>query len=140
MTITKGSVVKVHYTGTLDDGSMFDSSEGREPLEVEVGAGQVIKGFDDALLGMKEGDKKEIVLEAEDAYGMVNPELHKKVPRSKLPAGEEPKVGMMLGITLPTGQQIPARIIEVDEESITIDLNHPLAGKRLHFALTVVSV
>jgi FKBP-type peptidyl-prolyl cis-trans isomerase 2 len=138
MAITKGNKIKVEYTGTLEDGSTFDTSVGKEPLEFEVGSGQLIKGFDDAVMGMEKGQEKEITLTPENAYGAVNPELSKKVPRSQLPEGPEPQAGMMLAVSLPTGQQIPAKIIAVDDTEVTIDLNHPLAGKTLKFKIKIV--
>src|SRR3989338_4878217 len=122
MPVKQGNKVKVEYTGSLDDGTVFDSSAGREPL-----------GFDEGIEGMTKGEEKEIVILPADAYGEDNPELMRKVPRSKLPQDQEPKVGMLLAIGMPGGQQFPARIAEVSESDITLDLNHPLAGKTLHF-------
>lgn len=138
MTVKKGSKVKVDYVGSFDDGTVFDKSEGREPLEFEAGSGRVIKGFDDAVIGMKKGEEKKIKIESKDAYGDVNPELVKKIPKSALPKEPEPKVGMMLAIGTPDGQQIPAKITEVSAEDITVDLNHPLAGKTLNFLIKLV--
>jgi len=140
MTIKKGDKIKVDYTGTLDDGTVFDTSEGKEPLEFEVGSGQIIKGFDDAVVGMKKGDEKEVTIKPEDAYGTANPELTKKIPKSQLPQGQEPKPGMMLAIATPDGKQVPVKISEVSDNDITIDLNHPLAGKTLTFKIKVVDV
>jgi FKBP-type peptidyl-prolyl cis-trans isomerase 2 len=140
MEIKNGSKVKVHYVGTLDDGTVFDSSKERnEPLSFTAGSGQLIKGFDDAVMGMKKGDEKKIKIESKDAYGDIKQEMKKKIPREKLPEGEV-KVGMMLGITLPDGNQIPAKICEVDEKEVTIDLNHPLAGKNLNFEISIIEV
>ena len=138
MSVKKGDKIKGEYTGTLEDGSTFDTNVGKEPLEFEVGSGQLIKGFDDAVIGLEKGEEKEITLPPADAYGDVNPELSKKVPRSQLPEGPEPQAGMMLAVSLPTGQQIPAKIVAVDEKDVTIDLNHPLAGKTLKFKIKVV--
>ena len=141
MTIKKGDKVKLDYVGTLEDGTEFDNSEKHgQPLEFEVGSGQVIKGFDDAVMGLKVGDEKEFTLEADEAYGPVNPELTKDIPRAQLPQGPEPQEGMMLGVQLPNGQQIPAKIVKVTDENVTIDLNHPLAGKKLTFKIKVVAV
>lgn len=140
MVIKKGDKVKVHYTGSLDDGTIFDSSKGKDPLEFEVGSGKVIKGFDDAIIGMEKGKEKEVKIKSEDAYGNQNAELLKKIPRSQLPPEPEPKVGMMLALTSPDGQQIPARISNVTKEDVTIDLNHPLAGKNLTFKIEVVEI
>ena len=137
MTIKKGDKVKIEYTGKLDDGSVFDSSKGKNPIEFEVGGGHVIKGFDDAVVGMKKDQEKEIKLKPDEAYGERNDELIKKIPKSQLPKDQEPKPGMMLGIQTPQGQ-IPAKITSVDEKDITIDINHPLAGKNLNFKIKVV--
>ncbi len=139
--VKKGDMVKVDYTGTFDDGTMFDASEKHgQPLEFEVGSGQVIKGFDDAVMGMKAGQEKDIAIPPAEAYGEVKAELRKKVPRQQLPQDQEPKVGMVLAVGLPNGMQFPARIVEVTKDDVTIDLNHPLAGKTLHFKLKLVEV
>ncbi len=140
MPIKKGDKIKVEYTGTLEDGTVFDTSEGKQPLEFEAGSGQLIKGFDDAVIGMEKDEEKEIKIEKDQAYGDVNPELLKKIPRDKLPPEQEPKPGMMLAMSTPDGKQIPAKIAEVDDKEITIDLNHPLAGKTLIFKIKVVDI
>ena len=143
MTIKEGSKVKVEYTGTFDDGTIFDTSKHDDhshPLEFEVGAKQVIPGFEKAVIGMKKDEEKDIKLEPKDAYGDVNPEMMKKVPRDKLPADQEPKVGMMLSMALPDGRQFPAKIVDVSDSEVTIDLNHPLAGKVLNFKLKIIDV
>jgi len=141
MIVKKGSKVKVDYTGTFDDGTVFDASEKQgQPLEFEVGSGQVIKGFDEAVVGMEEGQEKEITIPPAEAYGEVKAELNKKIPRAQLPQDQEPKVGMVLAVGLPNGQQFPARIVAVTADDVTIDLNHPLAGKTLHFKIKVVEV
>ena len=139
MAIKKGDKVKVHYTGTLDDGTVFDSSDGREPLEFEVGSDQLIKGFDEGVLGMEVGDEKNVHIKAIDAYGDQNPNLVKKIPRAALPKDKEPEVGMMLGIKTPNGD-FPAQIVNVDAKEVTVDLNHPLAGKALTFKIKIVEV
>ena len=136
--IQKGNKIKVHYTGTLDDGTVFDSSEGAEPLEFEVGSGQLISGFDAAVVGMNKGEEKTISLTPDQAYGVHNKELTKNIPRASLPKDREPQVGMILGLSTPDGQQFPARIITVTPTDITIDLNHPLAGKKLTFKIRIV--
>ena len=140
MPVKKGDKIKVEYTGTLEDGSVFDSSEGKQPLEFEVGSGQIIKGFDDAVMGMEKGEEKEVKIESKDAYGDPNPQLMQKVPRDKLPKEQEPKPGMVLALGTPDGQKVPARIAEVTEKEVTIDLNHPLAGKKLNFKIKVVDI
>ncbi len=140
-TTKKGDIVTVEYTGTLDDGTVFDSSEKHgQPLEFEVGSGKVIKGFEEAVVGMKKGDEKEINLKPADAYGEIRPDLSKKLPRDKLPQDQELKPGMILVMGLPTGQKIPATIKEVSDKEVTIDLNHPLAGKNLTFKIKLVEI
>lgn len=140
MAIKKGDKIKVEYEGKLEDGTVFDSSEKHgQPLEFEVGGGQLIKGFDEAVVGMEKGQEKEITLEPADAYGEHKDELIKDIPKDQLPEGD-PKPGMMLGVTLPNGMQMPAKITDVKDDKITIDLNHPLAGKKLVFKIKVVDV
>jgi FKBP-type peptidyl-prolyl cis-trans isomerase 2 len=138
MPIKKGDKVKVEYTGKLDDGTVFDSTEkqGGEPLEFEVGGGQIIPGFDKAVMGMEKGEEKEVHIKSSDAYGEHKEEMVKQLPNQGLP--KEAKVGSVLGINLPTGQQVPAKVVKIDEKTVTIDLNHPLAGKDLTFHLKVV--
>lgn len=141
MPVGNGDKVKLEYNGTLDDGTVFDSSETHgEPLEFEVGAQQVIAGFEEAVMGMEEGEDKTFKLEASEAYGEHNPQLVKTVPRDKMPLDEEPEAGMMLLTELPNGAKVPAVITEVAEEVVTIDLNHPLAGKALTFEIKVVGI
>ena len=141
MPVKKGDKVKVEYTGTLEDGTVFDSSEKHgEPLAFEVGAGQMIKGFDDAVVGMEVGDEKEITLKPADAYGDPNPQLIQKVPKDKLPKDADMKEGMQLAMALPNGQQIPATITEIGDTEVTIVIFHPLAGKTLNFKLKLIDV
>ncbi len=141
MAIKQGDKVKLDYTGTLEDGTVFDSSEKHgKPLEVEIGAKQIIPGFEAALMGMEKGEEKEVTLKPADAYGDINPQLQKKVPRSQLPPEAELKAGMMLGMQMPNGQQVPVRISEVSDSEVTLDLNHPLAGKTLKFKIKVVEI
>ena len=142
MPIKKGDKIKVEYTGTLEDGTVFDSTKHGDhahPLEFEVGSGQIIPGFEKAVMGMKKGEEKEIKLESAEAYGDPNPELVKKIPRDQLPK-QELKPGMMLGMKLPNGMQLPAKITEISDESVTIDMNHPLAGKVLNFKIKIVEI
>ncbi|MFH1439706.1 MAG: peptidylprolyl isomerase [Candidatus Woesearchaeota archaeon] len=136
----EGSKVSLEYTGKLDSGEVFDTSEGREPLVFTIDAKQVVKGFNDAVKGMKEGEEKEFKLEPKDAYGDVNPQLLQDVPKDKLPKDLEPKVGMVLGLKSPDGKQFGARIIEVGDAIVKIDLNHPLAGKNLNFNVKIVKI
>lgn len=141
MPVKIGDKIKVDYEGKLDDGTVFDDSKKHgHPLEFEVGAKQVIKGFEEAVIGMEVNEEKEIKIQPKDAYGEENQDLMKKVPRDQLPPDQEPKVGMVLMATTPEGTQIPLRIIKVDEEGVTLNMNHPLAGKVLNFKLKVVGI
>ncbi len=141
MTVKTGDKVKIEYTGTLEDGTIFDSStEHGNPLEFEVGSGQVIKGFDDAILGMKEGEEKQFSIAPVDAYGEHDPTLVQKVPREIFPQDTELVPGLLFEAGLPTGEKIPATITEVQGGIISVDLNHPLAGKRLNFKIKVSGI
>lgn len=133
------SKVKVHYTGRLEDGTIFDTSiaEGREPLEVELGLGQLIKGFEAGLIDMSEGDKKTVEISVEDAYGEPRPEFISEVPKTNVPEGIQ--VGESLQGMGPQGP-VNVQVIAVNEETVTLDANHPLAGKNLIFDLEVVSI
>jgi len=141
--VKKGDKIKVDYTGTFDDGTVFDSSQHGEhshPLEFEAGAGQVIKGFDESVLGMKLGEEKNIKINPSEGYGDANPALVKNVPKDKFPQGQDIKAGMMLALATPDGKQFPAIIKEVNENEVVIDLNHPLAGKNLSFKIKLVGI
>ena len=132
--------VKVHYKGTLSTGEIFDSSEGREPLEFTLGGGQMIPGFDKGVMGMQIDESKTINIPAAEAYGEAQPQLIQQVPKAQLPTEINPQVGMQLMSQHPNGQQVPVMITEVAEESITVDANHPLAGKDLTFEVRLVSI
>ena len=138
--VKAGDTVKVHYHGRLTDGTTFDSSEGREPLEFKVGSGQVIKGFDDGVTGMEVGQKKTINIPADEAYGAKNEEMVVNFPRANFPEDLNPEVGMQLNMTNGSGQVIPVVIMEVGEEEVILDANHPLAGQDLIFDLELVSI
>ncbi|MGE5105981.1 MAG: FKBP-type peptidyl-prolyl cis-trans isomerase [Sphingobacteriales bacterium] len=140
MQASKGSTVKVHYTGRLTSGEEFDSSAGREPLEFEVGAGMMIKGFDDAVVGMSVGDKKTITIPPHEGYGESNPEMIIDFPRDRFPAEMVPEAGMQLNMSNGAGQNFPVTIVEVKEDSVTLDANHFLAGKDLIFDIEIVEV
>ena len=141
MPVKNGDKVKVEYTGTLDDGTVFDSSKKHgAPLEFEVGARQVIPGFENAIVGMKKDEEKKVKIKPAEAYGEYNSGLIKKLPKEQFPKDRELKKGMMLVMGLPNGAQMPARITEVTDESVTIDLNHPLAGKALNFEIKVLEI
>jgi len=139
MSVKQGDTIKVDYTGTLEDGTVFDSSQKRgEPLEFQVGSGQLIKGFDEAVIGMKEGEEKTITLAPADAYGERNDQLKQTLPRETIPADMDPKPGMMVAVQAPDGRQMPAQVITADDKEVVIDLNHPLAGKKLNFQIKLV--
>lgn len=135
-----GDTVRIHYTGKLDDGTQFDSSSGREPLEFALGSGQVIPGFDNAVDGMAVGESKTVTIPPAEAYGDKHPQLVQDVPKSALPPEIEPQVGMQLQSQTPDGQTIPLLITEVAEEKITVDGNHPLAGQDLTFDIELVEI
>jgi len=137
--IQSGDNVKVHYTGKLEDGSIFDTSlaEGREPLETTLGQGQLIKGFEAGLIDMSEGEKKTIEIESADAYGEYNPEMINEIPRAQVPEGV--KEGEMLQGMGPMGP-VNVKVVEVKEDTVVLDANHPLAGKKLIFELEVVEI
>ncbi len=139
-TVKSGDTVKVHYHGRLTDGTTFDSSEGREPLEFEVGSGMVIKGFDDGVTGMKVGDKKTINIPVDEAYGPVNEGMLVEFPRSNFPPEMVPEVGMQLNMTSGDGQVIPVVITDIKDDIISLDANHPLAGEDLIFDLELVEI
>lgn len=138
--VKKGDTVKVHYHGKLEDGSTFDSSEGREPLEFEVGGGMVIPGFDNGVTGMAIGEKKTINIPADEAYGPKQEELIMEFPKDRFPQDLTPEVGMQLAMNNGSGQQIPVTITEVKEDAVVLDANHPLAGKALIFDLELVAI
>lgn len=138
--VKNNSEILVHYTGKLDNGEVFDSSAGREPLAFTVGSGMVIPGFDAGVLGMKINESKTIAIPSAEAYGEVMQELIQEVPMSQLPPEIKPEVGMQLMSQAPNGQEIPLRITTVKDESIIVDANHPLAGKNLNFDLTLVQI
>lgn len=135
-----GDTVKIHYTGTLDDGTQFDSSAGRDPLEFELGGGQVIPGFDNAVEGMAVGDNKSVRIEPEQAYGPRHEQLVQQVPKTALPEELEPEVGMALQSQSPDGQVMTLVVTNVEDDSITVDANHPLAGLALNFDIELVSI
>jgi len=135
-----GDTVRIHYTGTLNDGSTFDSSAGRDPLEFTLGSGQVIPGFDTGVTGMSVGEKKTINIPAENAYGEVDPDARQAVPREQIPADIPLEIGTMLQMQAPTGQVVQVAVVEVSETEVMLDANHPLAGKDLNFELELVEI
>lgn len=138
--IKDGDTVRIHYTGTLLDGTVFDSSDGRDPLEFIVGSGQIIPGLDVALPGMTQGEKKKVNIPCDQAYGPINPALRQGVPRDAIPDEIPLEVGVQLQMQTPQGQPMPVTVVEVGEEEVMLDANHPLAGKDLTFDFEVVSI
>lgn len=139
-TVKANDKVRVHYTGKLNSGEIFDSSVDREPLEFTVGAGQMIAGFDAAVNGMELNEKKTVTLSPEEAYGQVNTELYHKVDRAQLPEDLKPEVGQMLVAGSPDGREMHVKVHEVHEDAIVIDANHPLAGQELTFDIQLVEI
>lgn len=141
-TAKQGDTVKIHYTGRLDDGSQFDSSVGREPLEFTVGEGRVIPGFEQAVTGMDEGESKTVTIPADQAYGARNEQAIQDVPLTSLPEQirQDLQVGMRLQANDPNGQPLILTVTEIGEEAATLDANHPLAGYDLTFDLELVEI
>jgi len=138
--VKSGDKVKVHYHGKLTNGDTFDSSEGRAPLEFEVGSGMVIKGFDDGVTGMIVGDKKTINIPFDEAYGPRNPEMVIEMPKDRFPADMQLETGMPLMMSDGSGQNFQVTVVEIKPESVTLDANHPLAGQDLVFDLELVEI
>lgn len=137
--VQNGSQVKIHYTGRLDSGKVFDSSEGRDPLEFTMGRGQLIPGFEAAVSGMRAGEKKTVTIPAHEAYGPRQDELYFSVDRAQLPGHIQPEVGQQLQVNQ-DGQTAVVTVAELTDTTITLDANHPLAGEDLTFDLEVVEV
>jgi len=135
-----GDTVKVYYTGTLEDGTMFDTSREREPLEFTLGQGQLIPGFEQAVIGMKVGESKTVTIPADQAYGLYNNELISVIQRDQLPDDLDPAIGQRLQAQQPNGQTIEITVIDVSDTAITVDANHPLAGKDLTFAIELIEI
>ncbi len=138
--VKSGDKIKVHYHGKLTSGETFDSSAGREPLEFEVGSGMVIKGFDDGVTGMQVGEKKTINIPAEEAYGPRNPEMIIEMPKERFPKDMEIEVGTPLGMSDQNGQQFQVTVVEIKDDAVMLDANHPLAGEELIFDLELVEI
>jgi peptidylprolyl isomerase len=132
--------VIVHYTGSFTDGEVFDSSIDREPLEFNIGQGMVIPGFENGIIGMQEGDSKKITIPAEDAYGLHREDLLTTIERSQIPASIDLQIGMILQMRSPDGGTTNVSIRDINQESVILDLNHPMAGKELIFEVNLVKV
>jgi FKBP-type peptidyl-prolyl cis-trans isomerase 2 len=137
--IKDGDTVRIHYTGTLTDGTVFDSSDGRDPLEFVVGVGEIISGLDAALHGMTAGEKKVVNVPCDQAYGPINPALRQGVPRDAIPDDIALEPGVVLQMQTPQGQAMPVTVVEIGDEEVMLDANHPLAGRDLTFDFEVVS-
>ena len=138
--IKQGDTVRIHYTGTLLDETVFDSSDGRDPLEFVVGSGQIIPGLDSAMPGLAVGDKKRVEIACVDAYGPINPAMRQDIPREGIPDDIPLEPGTQLQMQTPDGQALPVTIVEANEATVTLDANHPLAGQDLIFDIEIVSV
>lgn len=138
--VKKGDKIKVHYHGRLTSGETFDSSEGRDPLEFEVGSGMVIKGFDEGVTGMAVGEKKTINIPAEEAYGPKNDEMLVDMPKNNFPEDIQLEVGLPLVMSDQNGQQFQVVVVDIKDDVVTLDGNHPLAGKELIFDLELVGI
>lgn len=135
-----GDTVKVHYTGKDEAGQVFDSSQGREPLEFTMGQRMMIPGFEAAVAGMSPGDNKTVTIPADEAYGQRRDELMLRVPRAQVPPNVQPKPGDRLQVQMPNGQLAPVMVAEVTDEVVVLDANHPLAGKDLTFDIELVEI
>ncbi|MGZ9809082.1 FKBP-type peptidyl-prolyl cis-trans isomerase [Pseudoroseicyclus sp. H15] len=137
--VKQGDTVSIHYTGTTD-GQTFDSSEGREPLQFQVGSGQIIPGLDAAMPGMEVGESKTVTVPADQAYGQADPSAKQTVARAQIPDNIPLEPGTRLQMQTPQGQAVPVTVAEVTESEVVLDANHPLAGKDLTFQVEVVDV
>ena len=135
-----GDVVRVHYTGTLEDATQFDSSAGNDPLEFELGAGRVIPGFEETVLGMEPGDTRSVTIPPEQAYGEVRDDMKLTFGKENLPEGFAPEEGQHVQLRTEDGTPVPARVVDVADETVTVDANHPLAGKTLNFDIELVEI
>jgi len=138
MAVKQGDIVKVHYTGTLEDGKIFDSSQGKPPLSFTIGSGQVIPGFNDAVIGMEVGETKDVTIPVEQAYGERKDELVIIAPVEQIPPDLKPEIGQMLEVGGASGEILKVRVVELDENNITLDANPPLAGQDLNFQIQLV--
>ena len=138
--VQKGDTVKVHYTGKLDDGTVFDTSRDRETLEFTLGEGQLIPGFEDAVVGMSPGESRTVTIPQEQAYGSYQEEAVMNVPREQFPGNLNPEIGQQLQIQQENGQVFLVRITDVAESAVTLDANHPLAGQDLTFDIQLIDI
>lgn len=135
-----GDTVHFHYTGTLRDGSVFDSSEGREPLSFRLGAGEIIPGLEAAIEGMTAGEQRTVTIPPDQAYGPHDPQAVQAIPRDQIPPDVPLDPGTMLQMQTPDGQAVPVMVAQVNDEQVVLDANHPLAGQELTFAVEIVAI
>lgn len=138
--VASGDVVKVNYKGTLDDGTEFDSSEGKEPLQFTVGEGSLIPGFENGVIGMKVGDVKKVTIPAGEAYGEPREDMIANVPKTQFPPDLQYEIGQELMLRTQDGRPLRFKVLEISADSVKVDLNHPLAGKTLTFEITIVEI
>ncbi len=138
--VQSGNTIKIHYHGRLSDGTVFDSSKGRSPLEFKVGSGSVIKGFDEGVKGMSVGEKKTIEIPFQEAYGAEDPSMVMEFPNDRLPEDLHPEIGMQLNVNNASGEQFPVVVTEINADFVVLNANHPLAGKDLIFDLELVEI
>lgn len=138
--VKSGDAVKIHYDGFLDDGTLFGSSRGEKPVEFTIGAGEVIPGFENAVINMEEGDTKTVTISPEDGFGRYKEALIKTISTSKLPSHIEPKVGKVLVLRADAENDVRATIRDVTEKEVTLDANHPLAGKELKVEIELLEI
>ena len=136
--VADGDQVRVNYIGRFADGSVFDSSEGHDPLEFTVGAGEVIVGFDKAVIGLKPGESRKVVVSPEDGYGAHLPEMVAEIERHLIPDHDKLALGSMLEVSLEDGQSLEVQVVEISDDAVVLDGNHPLAGKELHFEIALL--
>ena len=135
-----GDTVRIHYKGTLSDGTVFDDSTGRDPLEFVIGSGQIISGLDAAIPGMAVGDKKTVEVPATEAYGPIDPNARQEVPRAEIPDDIPLEIGTQLQVQTPQGQVLTVMVFQVTDDTVTLDANHPLAGRDLTFEFEIISI
>ncbi|MCF8069669.1 MAG: peptidylprolyl isomerase [Desulfobacterales bacterium] len=138
--VQNGDTISVHYTGKLENGEVFDSSKGRDPLKFTVGKGMLIKGFDTAVVDMKPGEKKSVSISPDEGYGLSIDDFILAIPKTGFPEDFNFEVGAQLGLPTQDGQTVPAKIVELNDDTITVDANHPLAGKTLIFDIEIAEV
>jgi peptidylprolyl isomerase len=139
-TVQVGNTISVNYTGKLESGEVFDTSEGKQPLTFTVGSGQLIKGFDNAVIGMSTGEKKSVSLAPEEGYGAYRDDLILSIARENVPENMQLDIGMAVQLSDQSGNPIPAMVTEIGDRTVTLDVNHPLAGKVLVFDIEVVGI